>query len=219
MSKFLGPIHHWLFNKIKLYEELEEEIIKNVQGNLDVDLSDITTDINEKIGYPVPKQPLESLIDTNNIHGWLQNKITIAETRQATLITKLINKYGEKALLIIQNTYKNQAIECGKDASEKYDVYGAQELYKALNNYILDGMPCDNVNNITFNEENRLEWKVVNCLHKGYWEKANGDLNVLYKLRENWISNFVENANPEFKYDFSVDEINGQKTLVHRIYK
>ncbi len=219
MSRFLGPIHHWLFNKIKLHEELEKQIIKNVEEQLDVDLSNMVSELNEKIGHPIPNQSLEEIIDTDNIHGWLQNKITIAETRQACLITNLIDEYGKEAENIIMNTYKNQASECGKDASEKYDVNDAPELYKALNNYILDGMPCDNVNNITINEKNKLQWKVVNCLHKGYWQNVNGDLNVLYMLRENWVSSFIESANPEFKYNFNIEEVNGQIILVHVIYK
>ncbi len=30
MSAFLGPIHHWLFNKITLFENLEETINKDI---------------------------------------------------------------------------------------------------------------------------------------------------------------------------------------------
>lgn len=219
MSRFLGPIHHWLFNKIKLYEELESQIIDNVQRELDTNISDMVSNLENKIGSPIPDRPLEELIDTSNIHGWLQNKITIAETRQAALITNIIDKFGEKGLNVIKETYKDQATKSGKDAKVNYDVSTPALLYKTLNNYILDGMPCDNVNNVTINEENKLQWQVVNCLHKGYWENVNGDINVLYELREIWISNFIKNANPEFTYSFKIQDINGQKVLVHEINK
>lgn len=219
MSRFLGPIHHWLFNKIKLYEKLESAIIDNVQKDLNTDLSDIMESLYNKIGYPIENKPLEELIDTNNIHGWLQSKITKAETRQAALITNLIDKFGEDVLNIVKNTYKFQAINCGKDVKNNTDISTAPNIYKALNNYILDGMPCDNVNNITINEENKLQWKVLNCLHKGYWLNVNGNLDVLYDLRSIWISNFIENANPAYSYSFEIQDTDGQQVLVHQISK
>lgn len=219
MSRFLGPIHHWLFHKIKLYEQLEAQIVSNFEKEYGQEILSMFSEFSNDIGNPMENKPLEDLIDTNNIHGWLQNKIIIAETRQAALITKAIAQYGEKALSIVKEAYKNQAIESGKDAQANSEVSSAPQIYKALNNYILDGMPCDNVNNITVNEPERLEWKVLDCLHKGYWEKVDGDTNLLYELRKIWISNFVSNANPEFKYSFNMESINGKIVLVHEIKK
>lgn len=219
MSRFLGPIHHWLFNKITLYEKLESDIIKNVEEKFGVNLTAITDELQSKIGSPIESKPLEELIDTNNIHGWLQNKITIAETRQAAFITYIVNKYDKESISIISECYKNQAIKSGEDAKSKYDVNSAPALYKALNNYILDGMPCDNVNNITINEENVLEWKVSNCLHKNYWQNVNGDLNLLYELREVWISNFVKSANTNFTYNHENVNMDGNRLLTHQIAK
>lgn len=219
MSRFLGPIHHWLFNKIKLYEELETDIIENAKKGLEGSIENQISSIRDEIGHPIPDKPLEEVIDTNNIHGWLQERITVAETRQAAIITYLIEKFDSKALEIIKDAYSKQGTKTGIDARNNYEVETADQLYKALNNYILDGMPCDNVNNITINSEERLQWKVMNCLHKGYWNKVDGDINVLYDLREIWITNFIENANPKFKYQFNIEENNGQKILVHEINK
>ena len=219
MSRFLGPIHYWLFNKIKLYEELEAQIINNIHGQLDLEITVESENFNQKIGNPIPHKPLEELIDTNDIHGWLQNKISVAETRQAAIITHIINKYENKGMELIKEAYKQHGVDCGKDAQAQYDVTSAPELYKALNNFILDGMPCDNVNNITINQEDRLQWKVLNCLHKGYWMNVNGDIDVLYELREIWISNFISNANPSFAYTFNIVEMNDRSVLVHEIKK
>ena len=49
MSRFLGPVHHWLYNKICLHEDLEKNIVSG---------------FNERY-------------DTDNIHGWLQSKIKV----------------------------------------------------------------------------------------------------------------------------------------------
>lgn len=219
MSKFLGPIHHWLFNKITLYESVESDIIEKIEKKLNISLSDITYELQSKIGAKIPKKPLEELIDTNNIHGWLQNKITLAETRQAALITFVVNKYGKEGISIIKDCYKNQAIESGKNAKSNYDVTSAPNIYKVLNNYILDGMPCDTVNNITVNENNKLEWRVLNCLHKEYWINVSGDLDILYELRKIWITHFIQSANPNYEYNFNIANLDNSKVLIHEIVK
>ncbi len=219
MSRFLGPIHLWLFNKIRLYEDLEANIIKEIHDQVDPKITEIAQDLNIKIGNPMPNKPLEELINTNNIHGWLQEKIIIAETRQATLITHIVDKYGGKGLELVKEAYQRQGVECGEDAKTQYDISTAPQLYKALNNYILDGMPCDNVNNITTNDEDRLQWQVFSCLHKDYWESTEGDINVLYELRKIWISNFISNANPSFSYSFNIEDVDGRKALIHEIKK
>lgn len=215
MSKFLGPVHHWLFNKTKAYEALEYHIIKKVEEALNVDLTETMENLENEIGPRIENRPLEELIDIDNIHGWLQNKINIAETRQAALITHIIKEYGEKAICIIEDCYNNQGLNSGNDAKDQYDVSNAPSIYKALNNYMLDGMPCDHVNNITLNEETKLNWEVRNCLHINYWLNVEADIEFLYKLRKIWISGFINAANPAYTYKFSKDD----HILKHEISK
>lgn len=219
MSRFLGPIHHWLFNKIVLFEKLEGDIINNIEKSLKTDINDVVQSANNEFGNPLPNMPLENLIDTNNIHGWLQSKINIAESRQAKIISVLINKYGTEAFETIKSTYIEQARNNGINAKAENDVSTPDQMFKTINNYILDGMPCDNANNITINDENLLEWKVVSCLHKKYWDLVNGDINIFYKLREAWISEFVNNANINLQYTFDIKEIEGNQVLIHQIKK
>jgi len=58
------------------------------------------------------------MIDTSNIHGWLQGKISSAEGRQAAFITKGVNELGEGFLDSIKETYKEQ----GNKAAKEYGV-------------------------------------------------------------------------------------------------
>lgn len=200
MSKFLAPIHTWLFNKIKLYEELELSLVNTYTEKYGEEATGIYAQIKDRMGYPLEDKPLEELIDVSNIHGWLQNKISIAETRQAALITGLYTTYGEEVKNIAMNLYSEQGSECGKDAAQKYEVNNAPQIYQALNNYILEGMPCDRANVITENSEDKVEWKNEMCLHKGYWESVQGNIALFYELRDAWIKSFVENANNNFTY-------------------
>lgn len=214
MSRFLAPIHTWLFNKIKLYEALEKDVINSFTG-----IDDILKDIDAQFQPPLDDSPIEDVIDATNIHGWLQNRIAVAETRQAYLITRLLEKFGHEGFKVIEKAYDAQGTTSGEDAKEKYDVATPNDLYKVLNNYILQGMPCDNANSITRNEDDIVEWITVTDLHGDYWERVNGDAANFYELRKAWISSFVEAANPNFKYSFEVKYLNEVKRYLNNIVR
>jgi hypothetical protein len=206
MSKFLAPIHTWLFNKIKLYEELESFLVNNYTEKYGDEVDGIYKQIKDEFGYPLEDKALEDLIDVSNIHGWLQNKISIAETRQAALITNLYNNRGEEVKSIAIELYSKQGASCGENAKTNYEVTNAPEIYQALNNYILEGMPCDRVNVVTENSQDKIEWKNEMCLHRGYWETIQGDIHIFYELRDAWIKCFVESTNSRFTY--KADRVN-----------
>ncbi|MBS4539266.1 hypothetical protein GOQ27_12390 [Clostridium sp. D2Q-11] len=213
MSRFLGPIHHWLYNKIALHEELEKNILNSLEQKYGMEITQTHDYFLNKYGDFLEDKPLEELIDTNNIHGWLQNRINIAEGRFADFVTTVLTKFQGETFSIIEKEFERQGTECGKDAKDKYEVSSAPDIYKALNNYILDGMPCDNVNNVVKTEANELEWKVTNCLHKKYWTSVNGDLDIYYNLRSIWTEKFVENANNDYNYEFKFES----NVLKHKI--
>ncbi len=87
MSAFLAPIHFWLYNKIALQEELINDIIDCARHNKwDERLNGETVE-----SYSCGELPaLESVIDTDNIHGWLQSRIRDCESRYAKLLIGLL---------------------------------------------------------------------------------------------------------------------------------
>jgi hypothetical protein len=200
MSRFLAPIHGLLFNKIKVTEALEIDLINSYREVYGEEVNSLVNDINEKYGSPIGNGLIEDLIDSDNIHGWLQDKIARAETRQAKLLGDLIEKYGEKAETVAFNAFNNQASELAKQAKNIYESDTAPKIYAALNAFILEGMPCDNVNSITIKEVDILEWKNMKCLHKAYWEIAGANVDTLYSLRFSWFKTFIETINPKFTH-------------------
>ncbi|AOT68550.1 hypothetical protein [Geosporobacter ferrireducens] len=217
MSAFLGPIHHWLFKKIKLHEDLEKNLLSRYEEIFGGEILKIKEKAETKYGSPMENKPLDQMIDTGNIHGWLQSKITTAETRQAAILTGIFQQYGNKALEIALEEYKKQGKESGLDACNNVQVDSAPAIYKALNNYLLDGMPCDNVNNITIAEPDLLQWKNIHCLHRGYWETVGANPDTFYQLRSAWIASFVENANEHYLYTVKTETSNGNPVFVHEI--
>ena len=79
MSLMLGPIHTWLFRKIKLQNELVDNIIAK-----SIELKYIEDDFKDMIDrrYGVLEDgDLADICDSSNIHGWLQSRITLVENR------------------------------------------------------------------------------------------------------------------------------------------
>ena len=216
MSAFLGPIHHWLFNKVVLFERLDKYILDGLIAEVGDEAHQLYDEACKNHGNPLnPDIPLEEQIDTGNIHGWLQTQIQTAETRHAEFLNKAFQKYNEEAVEIAREYYAKQGKYCGEKCEKEANPRTAQELYEQLNNYVLDGMPCDHVNQITVAESDVVKWEVTQCLHVDYWKKVGADPNKLYSLRETWIDAFIAYANNDYEYRFSND--NG--TLRHVIQK
>ncbi|ALP89606.1 hypothetical protein AB2T63_02320 [Clostridium butyricum] len=199
MSLFLGKIHYWLFNKIVWFENLEREIL-NLASSVEIDVNNIEKEIEKKYGKMLPNRPLEEIIDTSNIHGWLQERIHNAEGRMASW-TRAIIVNDVNDVVKIQNIYITQGIKAAnevKNSNTSFDT--AYEIYSKINDYILDGMPCDRVDEIIVNEDDIITWKKRICVHKEIWERENIDVEQFYNLRDLWIKAFVNTINDQFKY-------------------
>lgn len=211
MSLFLGKIHYWLFNKIVWFENLEEEIIKLAKEE-GINTSELVNELNSKYGEKLPNLPLEEMIDTSNIHGWLQDKIHSAEYRLASLTNKVLEKTDGREKL--EELYKRQGLIAASEAIENNKtVSDAFSIFNAINDYVLDGMPCDRVNEIVSNEEDKLVWKRRLCVHKEIWDAVGGNVDVFYNLRNTWIKTFVATVNSNYEYkvlgdnNFSIERV------------
>lgn len=207
MSLFLGKVHFWLFNKIVWFEGLEKEVEKVIEEK-NLPLNSWREEIYNKYEEPTEDKPLEDMIDTSNIHGWLQGKISSAEGRQAAFITKGVNELGEGFLDSIKETYKTQGNKAAKEYLESgASVEDPAEIFTALNNYILDGMPCDRANEILENSEVKLSWETTLDVHEDYWKAEGGNVQWFYDARDFWIEAFVSGLNEAFGFRKTADNV------------
>ena len=65
MSRFLGKIHYIMFDKINYVDEITRKMSELLDENVDL--------------KNIERGALEDLIDTDNIHGWLQVRVGIVE--------------------------------------------------------------------------------------------------------------------------------------------
>ncbi len=196
MSLYLGKIHYWLYNKILWFEGLEDEIIKLAKEE-GIDVNKECKILIKNFGERLPNKSLEELIDMKNIHGWLQDKITCAEERMAFWIREILKKDSE-SITKIEKIYIDQGLKAGKECLEKNeDLSNAKSIFKKIDDYILDGMPCDRVNEILDSSDDIVSWKRRICVHKKVWEN---DVELFYQLRSLWIKSFINTVNNEFNY-------------------
>ena len=191
MSAFLGPIHYWLYNKILFQEKLTESLLEQYQ-DVYKSLEDICGTIETK--------PLEDVIDTSNIHGWLQGQILIAEKRYANAVHNLM----EKKSLTLENL-QEQAWFFGR----KHPLKGvsAPELYKELQDLLLDGMPCDHVNLLIEQEEKRVQWKRTADLHSSHWNEIGSNGKIYYLLRDSLLKGMLSSTCYEYTENDDICEI------------
>ena len=182
MSAFLGPIHFWLYNKIEIQNEIVEETLDYATNSLNNNMRD---DLYNKFGDGDLK-PLDQVIDVTNIHGWLQERVNQVEKKLAYTVTEL-TKNNPENFQVIKDIFKSKGAEVStfeKDSS-------LDEIYKAINDTLLDGMPCDRANSVVSQEDNEIIWKRNICVHQQYWDDVQGDINDFYTLRDEFIEGLL----------------------------
>ena len=202
MSAFLGKIHFWLYHKIVLHENLIDSVVEAATAK-GYSCESLLAESYEKYGEPVTG-PLEDHINHSNIHGWLQERIYSVEKRLAFVVTMLLNDGAVTAEEISSIFYQN-----GEAASKEMEPgeYNAKDLYTLIFDHMLEGMPCDHVNEIVENTEDALSWKTTRCLHKEHWDQAGGDIGNFYNFRDSWIQGFLNGMGANYGYS-SADGMN-----------
>ncbi len=203
MSLFLGKIHYWLYDKILLHEKLIESVAALAEGK---GYSCESLLIGSYAKYGAPETgALEDHINLSNIHGWLQERISSVEKRLAYVITELLKKE------IVSGEEINQVFnQNGAAAVNNLDTKEGkpQDLYTLIFDHMLEGMPCDNVNQIQESTDEVMAWKTTRCLHKQHWDEAGGDVSNFYDYRDSWIRGFINASGTGFRYLRSPDGIN-----------
>jgi hypothetical protein len=221
MSAFLGHIHHWLYAKINRVVEREQLIYQKAEELCGGTAEELRSQVWQIYGEPLVDAKLEDVIDHNNIHGWLQRQVTIAETREGAFIKELLDACGDTARGIVKDVYAEHGKLCGEYAKGqgKYDGSTASGIYQALNDYRLNGMPCDEGDLVTADEPNRILWEGAVCLQERNWAKAGVDKKFMKELYQQWIAAFVTAVNPAFAYSQTADTLQGESINRYQIVK
>ncbi len=195
MSRFLAPIHFWLYEKIKKHEVLEPELIEHAEIN-----GAFLSDLNDRYpGFDLDIS-LEEVIDQGNIHGWLQERIALSERRRDALL-KVVPV--EKAELVYAADARATA-EAHEGEAGDFPM-----VQKTINQYLLDGMPCDQLHGTLEHTETTFRWLTKEAIHAPFWT----DLDRYLQLRKVWVDTFVRTLTPGLRYDVIRTEAGLENTL------
>ena len=182
MSLFLGPIHHIMHNKIMFQEGLVDYILisaKEKTGN-----NVLGENLDAKIGG-VPKGNLEDIVDTSNIHGSLQSLVVVVEKRLALVVDEVLKNgiFTMDDISLLANKY-------GQD-NKLASGLGMEEIYPAISGKILNGMPCDRVEEILESTEDLFRWRDRLDIHAVYWEPYGRSSKNFYQIRTSVIEGLL----------------------------
>lgn len=221
MSAFLGWIHFWLYKKIRLVVERENLLYEQASDMCGPCADEIRAGAWESYGEPLPDVDLAEVIDQTNIHGWLQRQISVAETREAAFVKGLIDMCPGTGEDIISQVFTQHGEKCGADAktNEEYNLAGADGIYKALNDYFLNGMPCDQTDMVVESGPDKLVWEGTVCLKARHWQAAGVDIDTMRGFYAEWLAGFVRGANGAFKFTQTKSSKDGQPIIRNEIVK
>lgn len=189
MSAVLGPIHGWLFRKIHFQDALTNAILQYVEEEKQINMRRET---NQSCGV-LEQGELKDIIDESNIHGWLQERISLVEKRLAFVVTQLTKEQPEQMMDISDAVY-----QFGKEHEAGSDL-NVREAYQYLEDLLLNGMPCDHVNRILKETGDSIVWEETTDLHQTYWKSIGGNSEFYYAIRESLILGMFETSGINFE--------------------
>ena len=181
MSAFLGPIHFRMYEKIQSQENLTKAVADLAAEKGWMSAKEAKSYVMEET------RPLETIIDLANIHGWLLGKIEDAESRYAALVTKLLAQDATRL-----EDMKQTAFAFGAETAVEESRPSA--LFSAMDNLMLDGMPCDGACMVIDSSDESFAWELRLDVHRAFWREAGGDPANYFALRNEVVAGFLSKS-------------------------
>src|SRR3972149_10390466 len=118
MSAFLGPVHHWLFKKIKIVEDREKALLDFFAKKYGDKPEKRGKELMEKYGPWFGAEPLEELVGQSPVNGFFAETIERVETREAALVMALKDAFGAGGGKFIMDDAYNHCQKYGRGAGE-----------------------------------------------------------------------------------------------------
>ena len=189
MSLCVGPIHKILFGKIKFQEDLYNFLIaRAMDQNPDSQLDEY---IFENCQH-LPAGELEDVVDTTNIHGSLQSMIVIVEKKLAFTVNEIVKHNLLPWAEIVRLSGRYGELNAFPPNTS------LEEAYPLIAGKILNGMPCDRVEEIVDKSDDRILWKDRIDIHGQYWTDLGLDVDKFYEIRTSVIKGLLSETRLEY---------------------
>lgn len=199
MSRMFGPIHHWLFDQIRIVDRRCTAILAHFSESLGKDeLSNLNSKIDTSFGKSIADFDLENLVFPLNIHEGLSRLIDIVEAREAAAVAAFNDNKD-----VLDTIYQHQGRILGEKLAESIDgkISTAPELFQLLQQVVLVGMPCDQVLQVTSSTDNEITWIKTECLQERNWKRTGADSELMMLLHSQWLKAFIASINSNAVYE------------------
>lgn len=149
MSQTLGPIHEKVYDNALVFDSLIKAM------NL---LTGIWFEP-DKIAPKLEQKPLNEIIDHNNIHGWLSQRVYDADKRYIYALDILDRKCN------IDMAYEILKANGAVQIAPKLVDGDLQSIFRQLPFLILEGMPCDRGIELIEIKDDAILWKINMDVH------------------------------------------------------
>lgn len=181
MSRFLSHVHEQLYTKMKYQDKVNDELLELLQQQDETILP--------LLEYKLPNGSLESLIDLENIHGWLQTHIELIEYRTNYILEKLKEKN-------LQDVAQKHMEKLGTQCMSEQPFSDCLQAFTYLQQYMLHGMPCDKGIALLEKSEVYLRFHCVKEVHPQI-----NDFEFYSNLRLAWIQGVLSSSFISCGYD------------------
>lgn len=192
MSAFVGPIHHIMYDRILLQDQMTETLL------LLAEEAGWSAALRAEAdgAYPAAAQvALTEVVDPANIHGWLTEAVEVSERRLALVAASLLADEPERLALAqerLQDLGRSTELNLSDDLAVAHRAFGQK---------LLDGMPCDFPFAMDEPSDSAITWTLKSCPHAAFW--VDGDAGLYYELREAFVRGLL--ADTAYRYGQTAD--------------
>lgn len=185
MSLTLAPIHDIMNRKVLRLDRMSEALLKYAETGKGL------TDLRARIDAEAPAadtRPLSEIVDSTNIHGWLDRAVNQSERRFASVVAGLLAAAPD-SLDDLRRTLYTLGESEAQPANQP-----ANDAYLWLNTALLEGMPCDRTVEMQKSDASEVVWQTVQCPHAPHWMAVGLSVDVFYDLRAAWLSGVLSQS-------------------------
>jgi hypothetical protein len=179
MMEQIGAKPRWQYKKMELLNELNHDLEEAVKAK-GVKLSD---------SYTLSMPDIDEGCDPMNVHGWIQNMLDALEKNTALIAEKAVETDSSNLDVLKETAY----LFGYRHASE---AMSAEDAYTMIDNVVLNGMPCDAVNEITAQSPENVSWHEAMDMHSKYWK----DASLYREIRNEVIRGLLAKAPVSYSY-------------------
>jgi len=217
MSIFLGPIHHWLFNKILIVEDRRDRYIQALREKFGDRVTTLLETMDKSYGARLQGRPLDQLVGDKPIHGFLQSLIQKVKAGEGSLVAGAMAKLNGEVFSVLLEEAEGHGRDMGMRALKEKRLSNprAEEVGDILKDYLLEGMPCDQGGAFVPGASSvALEWHHSTCPHRKNWDVAGAPFMEMCCLTNAWIGGFVTAVKPDMHFERNTSLASGDTGCV-----